>query len=65
MDADTHNLVIELSTRAGMMMEDASAEAISLRAIPADDFARHLDRLCAAAENSAQLLKSALLLVDQ
>ena len=65
MDADTHNLVIELSARAGMIMEDASAEAISVRAIPPDDLARHLDRLCEAADNSALLLRSALILADR
>ena len=65
MDAHTHDLIINLATRAGMIMEDASAEAISVRAIPPDDIARHLDRLCEAADNSAQLLRSALLLTDQ
>lgn len=65
MDADTHDLIINMATRAGMIMEDVSAEAISVRAIPPDDLKMHLDRLCRAAENSSQLLKSALLLVNQ
>ena len=65
MDADTHNLVIELSTRAGMMMEDACAQAISVRAVAPDQLAKHVSALCVAAENSMQLLRSALLLVNR
>lgn len=64
MDADTHNLVIELATRAGVIMEDTSAEAISVRAIPPDELAGHLNQLCEAAENTAQFLRLARLLVD-
>ena len=65
MDAHTHDLIINMATRAGMIMEDARAEAISVRAIPPDDLARHLDRLREAAENSAQFLRSALILADR
>lgn len=59
MDRDTHDLIIQLCTRAGMIMEDASAVTLTVGSIPQVDLGKQLDNLSEAIERCSSLLKSA------
>jgi hypothetical protein len=62
MDEDTQELVVRLLTRAGMMMEDASAQAI-LAVGRASDLSNLVADLTAASDGVAGLLAGAMALL--
>ncbi len=59
MDEETRDLVRQLCTRAGMMMEDASLLAVTMPANADDAFGAALGRLTADAASIQRLLAAA------
>jgi hypothetical protein len=59
MDRETAKLISQLCTKAGMIMEDYSALALSLRPQTSSDLRRDLDELAAAADRMAALINAA------
>ena len=59
MDQDTAELITQLCTRAGMIMEDASAMALTIGSAPHQDWATIIDRLNREAVSIVSLLNAA------
>lgn len=59
MDNDTAEMIRQLCTRAGMIMEDYSAFALSLRPDLASDLGEKLDELSAAIGRAATFVSAA------
>ena len=59
MDHETKDLIAQLCTRAGMIMEDASAEALTIALQSESDLAAKLDTLIEAIATSSSLLTAA------
>ena len=62
MDDDTTRLVIELCTHIGMLMEDASVLALTLRQVVPDARAASIKQLITASEQIGYLLAGAAIL---
>ncbi len=62
MDRDTHDLIAQLCTRAGMIMEDASPMALSIGSTPTDEWVAQIDELIGEMERAASLLGTARVL---
>lgn len=60
MDDDADDLVLQLCTRAGMLMEDASAIALTIRTVDPHDRMVVLTELRQAIERMARLVDGAL-----
>jgi hypothetical protein len=58
MDRDTLDLVTQLCSYAGRLMEDASAEAILLASIEPDELALRVIRLANDAERICKILQA-------
>lgn len=63
MDRDTADLVVQLCTRAGITMEDASPSALMIGSTPKEEWSVTIDQLIADAERSAAFLEAARRLV--
>jgi hypothetical protein len=63
MDKDTVLLIRQLTTRAGLIMEDASADAVLLKCEDRAELSGTLARLEAAAHGASLLIKAAQALV--
>jgi hypothetical protein len=59
MDEDTLELTQRLCTRAGMIMEDASAEALMIAASDAGTMSQKLTRLAEAAQAIGAMISAA------
>lgn len=59
MDGARRDLIVQLATQAGMLMEDASVVAISLSTMPDADLAQKLGELDADVQIMALLLEAA------
>lgn len=64
MDKDTVLLIRQLATRVGMIMEDASAEAVLMKCEDRSELADALERLEAAAHGASLLIRTAQALVS-
>lgn len=64
MDEDKRDLINQLATRAGMLMEDASVAAITLRERPQADLIRTIQNLEAQVRTMASLLEAARTLCE-
>lgn len=60
MDEDAADLVVQLCTRIGMIMEDASVEALTIRGVPAEEREQALTKLAAAGEQISALFRAAI-----
>lgn len=63
MDQDTDDLVVQLCTRAGIIMEDASPSAISIGSTPVEVWCVTIDQLITDVERSVVFLDAARRLV--
>lgn len=59
MDPDTVNLIDQLCTRAGMLMEDASPVALTMRRVAPEETRKRLDDLARAAGKISRLISAA------
>ena len=64
MDEDDADLIERLCTRAGMIMEDASVDALTLQNVPPDQRSVALAKLASAASQIAALVHAAASLND-
>ena len=62
MDQDTDNLVAQICSRAGIIMEDAAHSALTMRAVAGPDRSEALSKLCLAAQQISVLLNAAQVL---
>lgn len=61
---ETDDLVVQLCTRIGMIMEDASVAALSMARTPADHRASVIDELSRSGQRIANLAEAARALLD-
>lgn|GEM_PF-3443028 len=64
MERDTTTLAIQLFTRTGMMMEDASAIAVSIASRAGDDLRADVAQLSRDADRIGCLIRAAQVLLD-
>lgn len=59
MDPDTIELVAQLCTQVGMLMEDASSDALTIGHETPEEMRRRLDDLASAAQRISNLISAA------
>jgi hypothetical protein len=64
MDADTEDLIAQLCTRAGILMEDASVMALMIRGLDVAERPARLKKLSAAIATMASLVEAAEALMN-
>lgn len=64
MDDDTRDLVAQLCTRIGMIMEDASVDALTMRRRDREQLIAAIDKLAMTGEHIAALVRAARALLE-
>lgn len=64
MDDDRRDLIDQLATRAGMLMEDAGTRAITLGSLPDEAIAEVLASLAASVGQMAAIIEAARALTE-
>lgn len=63
MSSETEDLIVQLCTRAGMLMEDASPRAIGIGVRSGNEFASELDDLADKITGMSALIEAARMLI--
>ena len=64
MKDDTHDLTVQLCTKVGMIMEDASVIALTIGGLASEDRQAALEEIGKAAERISALVEAARLMLD-
>ena len=64
MEDDTRDLIVQLCTRVGMIMEDASVVALTIGGLASEDRQTALEEIRKAAERISALVEAARLMLD-
>jgi precorrin-6B methylase 1 len=64
MDSDTYDLIAQLCTRAGMVMEDTQLIALTIGSLPSEEQVAAIDAIKQAGERIVALANAAMALQD-